>query len=167
MEAISLDEILLTELISKAREAIAPLGHSQSTVYQYGLAWHELIQYFESNSQNFFLEELANQFVKQAQEQLEEGTLKMWRFKLYRIAVAILIEVYHTGRYEWQLHHVDPNAYLSAEHKRIHESFQRHLAKTGKSNGTLSLNGTVSRQFLSCLQNELHVSVSNLQLNDV
>lgn len=162
-----MDEILLTELIAKAREAIVPLGHSQSTVYQYGLAWNELIQYFEANGQNFFSEELANQFVKQAREHFEEGTLKIWRFKLYRLAVAILIEVYHTGKYEWQFHHVDPNNALHADHKRIHEAFQSNLAKTGKSNGTRSLYGTVSRQFLSCLQNELHMSVSNLQLDNV
>ena len=162
-----MDKILLTELIAKARAAIIPLGHSQSTVYQYGLAWNELHQYFESNGHNFFLEELANQFVKQAREQLEAGTLKMWRFKLYRLAVAILIEVYQTGRYNWQFHHVDPNDYLSAENKRIHEAFQKYLAKAGKSNGTRSLYGTVSRQFLSCLQNELPVLVSNLQLDDV
>lgn len=162
-----MDKILVAELIAKARAVIVPLGHSQSTVYQYGLAWNELNQYFESNGQNFFLEELANQFVKQAREQLEEGTLKIWRFKLYRLAVAILIEVYHTGRYGWQFHHVDPNDCLPAKYKRIHEAFQRYLAKTGKSNGTRSLYGTVSRQFLSCLQNESYLLVSNLQLDDV
>lgn len=162
-----MDKILVTELIAKAKAVIVPLGHSQSTVYQYGLAWNELNQYFKSNGQNFFLEELANQFVKQAHKQLEEGTLKIWRFKLFRLTVAILIEVYHTGRYEWQFHHVDPNDCLPAKYKRIHEAFQRYLAKTGKSKGTRSLYGTVSRQFLSCLQNESYLLVSNLQLDDV
>lgn len=162
-----MDEILLTELITKARAVIAPLGHSQSTLYQYGLAWNELIRYFEANGQNFLSVELANQFVKQARERLEEGLLKIWRFKLYRLAVAILIEVYHTGTYEWQVHNIDPNNYMPAEHKRIHEAFQRYLAKAGKSNGTRSLYGTVSRQFLCCLQNEIHVLVSNLKLDNV
>lgn len=162
-----MDEILLTELIVKAGAAIAPLGHSQSTLYQYGLAWNDLKQYFLSNGQIIFTEDLANQFVKQAQKQLKEGTLKLWRYKLYRLAVAILIEVYHTGRYEWKFHHSDPNDFLHAEHGRIHDTFQRYLVQAGKSNGTRSLYGTVSRQFFSCLQNELYESVSNLQLADV
>ena len=106
MEAISLEEVLLTDLIAKARVAIAPLGHSQSTVYQYGLAWEELNHYLGSKGQDWFREELAKQFVNHAREQLEDGTLKIWRFKLYRLAVAILVEVYHTGRYEWRSHHI-------------------------------------------------------------
>ncbi|WP_158303425.1 tyrosine-type recombinase/integrase [Desulfitobacterium hafniense] len=162
-----MNEILLTELIVKAKAAIVPLGHSQSTVYQYGLAWNALNQYFEVHSQTFFLEELANQFVEQTREQLEAGTLKLWRFKLHRLATAILTEVYHTGRYEWQFHHADPNDYLHAEHRRIYEAFQRDLEKAGKGNGTRSLYGTVSRQFFSCLQNELHELVPHLQLDDV
>jgi len=39
MEGTSLNKILLTELIAKARTAITPLGHSKSKVYLYGLAW--------------------------------------------------------------------------------------------------------------------------------
>ena len=31
-------EILLTELITQSKEAIKPIQHSASTVYQYGLA---------------------------------------------------------------------------------------------------------------------------------
>ena len=86
-----MDNILLTEVIAQAKVAIAPIGHSQSTVYQYGLAWNELHQYFKANNQIYFSEELAHQFVKQARVQFKEGLVKEWRFKLYRLAVAILI----------------------------------------------------------------------------
>ena len=88
MGAISLKEITLTELITKAETAIAPIGHSQSTVYQYGLAWKDLTQYFQSNGQIFFAEDIANLFVQQAQEQLQKGKIKLWRYKLYRLSVA-------------------------------------------------------------------------------
>jgi integrase len=162
-----MDNILLTELIAQAKTSIAPIGHSQSTVYQYGLAWNELLQYCKANNQNYFSDELAHQFVKQALKKLEDGSFKEWRFKLYRLAVAILIEVHRTGRYEWQHHRVDPNGHLFEEHKRLHKAFQRYLAGAGKGNGTKDLYATVSRQFLTCLQNEIHRSASDLQLNDV
>ncbi|MEN6320744.1 MAG: tyrosine-type recombinase/integrase [Syntrophaceae bacterium] len=162
-----MDNILLTDVIAQAKAAIVPIGHSQSTVYQYGLAWCELLQYFEANNQINFSEELAHQFVTQAREQFKKGSLKEWRFKLNRLAVAILIEVYHTGRYDWKFHHVDANRNLHEDHKRLHKAFQRHLVKVGKGNGTRGLYGTVSRQFLICLQNEIHRAVSDLQLYDV
>jgi integrase len=56
---------------------------------------------------------------------------------------------------------------LDEDNKRFHKAFQRYLVKTGKYNGTRSLYGTVSRQFFICLQNELHKSVSDLQLCDM
>jgi integrase len=162
-----MDNILLAELIAQAKTAITPLGHSQSTVYQYGLAWNELLQYCRANNQDYFSEELAHRFVKKSRKKLEDGSYKEWRFKLYRLAVAILIEVHHTGRYEWRHHHVDVNGHLSEDHKRLHETFQRYLAEKGKGNGTKDLYATVSRQFLTCLQNEFQRSVPDLQLNDV
>lgn len=157
----------LTELIIRAEAAIVPIGHSQSTVYQYGLAWKELTQYFQSNGQIFFTADIASLFVKQAQEQLQKGKIKIWRYKLYRLSVAILIEVYHTGEYQWKFHHRDPNDFLHADHRRIYDAFQEYLVKLGKSNGTRSLYGTITRQFFSCLQNELHKSVPNLGLADI
>ena len=108
-----MDNILLTDLIAKTRKAIAPLGHSKSTLYQYGLAWDELVRYFNLNNQNLFTEDLAHQFVKQAREHLMAGKLKIWKYKLYRLATVILIEVYQTGGYKWQHHSTDPNDHLS------------------------------------------------------
>jgi hypothetical protein len=71
-----MDNILLTEVIAQAKVAIAPIGHSQSTIYQYGLAWRELLQYFEVNNQIYFSEELTHQFVMRTREQFEKGLLK-------------------------------------------------------------------------------------------
>ena len=162
-----MDKILLTDLIANARQAIAPLGHSQSTLYQYGLAWNELAAHFKRNNQNLFSEDLAHQFVKQAREKFETGKLKLWKFKLYRLASAILIEVYQTGGYKWQQHNKDRNEHLTAQHKLIHEAFQNYLIKKDKSKGTRDLYGTVSRQFLIWLQTGKNMTVSNLELMNI
>ncbi|MDQ0220691.1 hypothetical protein [Peribacillus cavernae] len=66
-------EILPKELVTRAQEAIKPIQHSASTVYQYGLAWDELIHFFESNGQLYFSEELANRFVQESKDGLDKG----------------------------------------------------------------------------------------------
>jgi integrase len=95
------------------------------------------------------------------------GKLKIWKYKLYRLATVILIEVYQTGEYKWQHHSTDPNDHLSAEHKRNYAAFQDYLAQKGKSNGTCELYSTISRQFLIYVQDELKMAVSNLQLANI
>ncbi len=132
-------KILLTDLIAQTREAIKPVQHSKSTVYQYGLAWDELSQFFKSHRQLYFSVELAKGFVQESKAKLEDGTLKEWRFKLRRLSVAILIEVYETGGYIWRLHTKDPNGSLSLEKRTIYTTFQDSLVRAGNGNGTRSL----------------------------
>jgi len=167
MEAIPLDEILLTELIAKTKLAVAPLRYSQSTFHQFGLAWNDLLQYFEANGQNFFSEDLAKQFVQQSRQQLIIGTLKMWRFRLYQRSIEMLIEVHNTGKYAWRVYRTDPNASLSMKFKTIYNEFQTYLLKNGKGISTCDLYGTVSRHILTYVQNELSMTISELTLKDV
>ena len=148
MEAIIVDEILLTELIAKTKLAVAPLRYSQSTLHEYGQAWDVLLQYFEANGQNFFSEDLAKQFVQQSRQQLLTGTLKIWRFRLYQRSVEMLVEVHHTGKYAWQVYRSDPNASLSMKFRTIYNEFQIYMLESGKGIGTCSLYGTVSRQHM-------------------
>jgi len=161
------EKILLVDLIGKAKKAIAPLGHSKSTVYQYGLSWDELALFFNQNNQETFSEALAHQFVEQTTDDFKKGRLKAWRFKLYRLATNILLEVYQTGGYKWKQHCADPNTHLLTAHKKLHEAFQGYLIQNGKSHKTRELYGTVSRQFLTWLQTEQNITVSNLELKNI
>jgi integrase len=162
-----LKKILLTDLIAQTREAIKPVQHSKSTVYQYGLAWDELSLFFKSHRQLYFSVELAKGFVQESKAKHEDGTLKEWRFKLRRLSVAILIEVYETGGYIWRLHTKDPNDSLSLEKRTIYTTFQDSLVRAGNGNGTRSLYGIIARQFLTYAQFNLCKVVSELQLDDV
>lgn len=162
-----METILLVALIDKAKKAIAPLGHSRSTVYQYGLAWDKLTLFFNQNNQEIFSETLAHQFIEQTTDDFKRRRLKTWKFKLYRLSTNILLEVYQTGGYKWKLHCVDPNTHLSTAHKKLHEAFQGYLIQNGKSHKTRELYGTVSRQFLTWLQTEQNITVSNLELINI
>lgn len=157
----------MKELVTKAKEAIKPIQHSKSTVYQYGLAWDELIHFFESNGQSFFSEELANRFVQESKDDLEKGGIKNWRYKLRRLSVLILLEVLETGSYSWKLHFLDANAALSFDMKQLHAEYAGRLIRSGKGNGTRSLYETLARQFLKYVQSEFDKNIANLRLDDV
>lgn len=160
-------EILLSDLVTQAKEAIKPIQHSASTVYQYGLAWDELTHFFESNGQLYFSEELANRFMQEAKDGLDKGLIKNWRYKLRRISVQILLEVLETGSYSWKVHFPDANNALSGEMKQLHADYVDTLIRFGKGNGTRRCYETLARQFLKYVQSELNKSVPDLQLDDV
>lgn len=160
-------EILLTELVTQAKEAIKPIQHSASTVYQYGMAWNELIHFFESNGRLYFSNELANRFVQEAKDELDKGLIKEWRYKLKRLSVLILHEVFETGSYSWKFHCADANGILSDEMKQLHNNYSEALIRSGKGNGTRRFYETLARQFLKYVQSELNKNISDLQLDDV
>lgn len=160
-------EILLTELITQAKEAIKPIQHSASTVYQYGLAWDELTHFFESNGQSYFSEELANRFVLESKDNLDKGLIKNWRYKLRRLSVLILLEVLETGSYSWKFHFADANSPLSLEMKQLQADYVEELIRSGKGNGTRRCYETLSRQFLKYVHLELNKNISDLRLDDV
>jgi len=160
-------KILLTDLVLESKEAIKPIQHSASTVYQYGLAWDELIYFFKSHGQTYFSKELAIRFVQDSKAELDQGFIKEWRHKLRRLSVQILIEVLETGSYLWKFHHKDANSSLTNEMKQLHNAYSAELNRSGKGNGTCRCYEVVARQFLIYVQNELHMGVSQLRLGDV
>ena len=160
-------EILLTDLVLESKEAIKPIQHSASTVYQYGLAWDELIYFFKTHGQTYFSKELAIRFVQDSKAELDQGFIKEWRHKLRRLSVQILIEVLETGSYHWKFHHKDANSSLTNEMKQLHNAYSAELTVAGKGNGTCRCYEVVARQFLVYVQNELHMGVSQLRLGDV
>ncbi|WP_407272970.1 tyrosine-type recombinase/integrase [Radiobacillus sp. PE A8.2] len=160
-------DILLTELITQAKEAIKPIQHSASTVYQYGLAWNELIHFFESKGRLYFSKEVANRFMQEAKDELDKRLIKEWRYKLRRLSVLILLEVLETGRYSWKVHCAEANGILSDEMKQLHNDYAEALIRSGKGNGTCKLYETLARQFLKYVQSELNKNISDLRLDDV
>ena len=159
--------VLLNNLIIQAKEAIKPIGHSSSTLYQYGLAWDELRSFFETNEQQYYLEELAGHFVKNSKTELDNCSVKIWKHKLRRLSVIILNEVYSTGNYQWKYHCQDTNHALDDGFKQVHLLYRSELIRSGKGEGTRHLYETVARQFLIYLQSENVKELYSLCLSGV
>ena len=72
---ITMQKLLLSELINQTKDTIQPLNHSKSTLYQYALAWKELSAYFRENGQVLFAKPLAQQFVSLSKDALDNDGL--------------------------------------------------------------------------------------------
>ncbi len=162
-----MQKLLLSELIHRTKDTIQPLNHSKSTLYQYDLAWKELSAYFRENGHVLFTEPLAQQFVINSKAAFENGRIKLWRYKLRRLAVHILNEVNQKGCYTWSYHGKDPDQFLSSTMVKLHQSYISEITMLGKGVGTIRLYQTVSRQFLKYAELEQHKAIAELRLEDV
>ena len=163
-----MDEILLSELIELTKESICSLEHSRSMLYQYGLAWGELTSYFIEKNQFLFSKQLAEQFVFESKEQLEVGTIKRWRFKLIRLSVHMLIEVYENKQFTWKYPKYDPPTYLSQPaYALLLNDYVNNLKNEGKAASTIQTYEIVSRQFLEYLEKKNIQNIADVQLNTV
>lgn len=160
-----MDEILLSELIARTKESIRPFEHSQSTLYQYAIAWGELTKYFFENHQVLFSKQLAEQYALESKRQLEAGAIKKWRYKLIRLTVRMLIEIYEKDQFTWNYHKYDPPTYLHQQtYVLLLNEYVNNLKNEGKAAGTIQTYEIVSRQFLEYLELKNIKDIVDVQL---
>ena len=68
-----MNEVLLSTLIEKTREAVQSFGHKQSTIRHYDRTWERLKGYFLKHGQKTFSEELIVKYISEQREKLESG----------------------------------------------------------------------------------------------
>ena len=161
-------EILLSELIEQTKESIRSFEHSQSTVYQYQVAWRALTDYFIEHDQVMFSKQLAEQYILESKAKLDAGAIKSWRYKLNRLTVQMLIEYFEYGHVTWK-HHEDnsPTHLRQSAYILLHQDYLNCLEKESKGTRTIQSYGTVSRQFLEYLEQRGVKDISEVQLKDV
>jgi site-specific recombinase XerD len=161
-------EITLSELIEQTKESIRSFEHSQSTAYQYQMAWGALTDYFNEHDQVIFSKQLAEQYVLESKAKLETGAIKKWRYKLNRLTVQMLIECYQEGQVTWKYHEDDHPTHLQqSAYILLHKDYLNCLKKEEKGTGTIQTYEIVSRQFLEYLEQRKVKDISEVQLNDV
>jgi len=161
-------EISLSELIVRTDDAIKPLGHSQSTMYQYRMGWQEVSKYFSEHDQVLFSKNLAEQFIFEAKAKLDAGSIKKWRFKLIRRTVEMLIGCYEDGHFTWKSHKDDLSTRLhQAAYVLLLKDYLDCLWKEGKSDRTIQFYEMLARQFLEYLEQKNIPEINQVQLKDV
>jgi len=143
-------DILLFELIEQTKEAARSFEHSRSTIYQYELAWRALAGFFQANQQILFSAPLARQYLMDLKAKYDAGTIKKWRFKLYRLTTRLLIEFYEQGQLTWghQKHALTTQIHQQ-NYVLLQKDYLNSLKRTGIAARTVQYYEIVSRQFLT------------------
>lgn len=161
-------EILFSELIERTEDSIRSLEHSQSTFYQYQMGWRKLSGYFMEHHQVLFSKALAEQYLLELKAKWKGGTIKRWRYKLYRLTVLMLIECAETGQVTWKKHKEDPPLRLrQPAYILLHRDYLNYLKKEGKSLGTILIYDLVSRQFLEYLEERKVEDLAQIRGNEI
>lgn len=161
-------EISLSELIVQTEESILPLNHSQSTLYQYRLGWRALSEYFIQQDQNVFSKCLAEQYVLESRAKLDAGAMQMWRYKLIRRTVQMLIGCYEDGYFNWKNYKDDLSARLHrTAYVNLLKDYLHDLQRAGKRDQTIQLYETIARQFLEYLEQKSISEFLAVQLTDI
>ncbi|NQV15483.1 tyrosine-type recombinase/integrase [bacterium] len=163
-----MDKILLSELIKRTKNAVRPFEHSQSTSYQYQMAWKDISSYFLEHHQVLYSKQLAEQYLLELREKWRAGTIKRWRYQLYRRTAQILVEYDETGGVTWKKYKDDPPVCLHhAAYKYLHQEYCDFLKKEGKRPGTIQTYEIVGRQFLEYLEEKNLDELTEVRGNDV
>ena len=161
-------DILLSELIEQTKAATRSFEHSQSTIYQYELAWRAFAGFFQANQQILFSAPLARQYLLELQAKHDAGTIKKWRFKLYRLTTRLLIEFYEQGYLTWGY---QKHALTTQIHQQncilLQKDYLNSLKKRGIGARTIQYYETVSRQFLTFLEQQKTIAIAEVRGEDI
>lgn len=90
-------------LIRRAEKEMEYLQLTPSTTGQYIKAWRELYSALYVSGDTTFSREKVDAFIAEAIQQKQSGALHMWKLKIRRRSVNVLLEVAQSGHFEWKL----------------------------------------------------------------
>ncbi len=168
LEEQMVEQLSVEDLIVQTKEAITPLHHSKSTLWQYDYAWEELRLYFLVHGTSSFSIELADRYVVEAREKYEQGELKVWKFKLIRKSTDLLAQFHQNGFVHWIcLPRWGTQGLREQYFIGIFESYVQKLKKAAYGDGTIELYGLVAKEFLKYLEDGNVKNLDQLTPKDV
>lgn len=148
-----MESVTVSELIARTRTAVKPLGHRPSTQWQYDSAWRQLQEYCTAHGATTFSTGLAKQYVQHIREQYERGTLKSWKFKLFRKGAELAIQYFETGGVCWtHLPKWGQPPLKTTAYATVLTQYSQQLEDGTYGRGTRELYVGVAKQFLQYLE---------------
>jgi len=162
-------QISLKEIIGIGMEAVASFGNKESVIRFYRQACNRLIQYLSARNKTMFSVQLADDFVKECKQQLENGSCCVSRFKYTRRAVQLLKDYYYTGNIVWKPYSFAKKkiAPTNAAFVKLQEDYIGHLVELGWKRNSIESADNHSRQFLVFIEAKRRRSIAEIEPIDV
>ena len=100
---INNEDVDVGHLIIRASKEMEYLCLTESTTGQYKKAWRELFCFMYTNDSTIFSKEAVDAFLKKSFNNLQNGNLREWKWKIHRRSICILLEVASKGKFEWKM----------------------------------------------------------------
>ena len=168
LEEQMVEQLSVEDLIVQTKEAITPLHHSKSTLWQYDYAWEQLCLYFIAHDCSSFSIELADRYVGEAREKYEQGELKEWKFKLIRKTTDKLAQFHENGCVhrmhlpKWGSQGLRGQYFID-----IFATYVLKLRKVGYGDGTVELYHLVAKRFLEYVEDRNVKNLDQLTPKDI
>jgi len=163
-----MEKIFLDDLIDKTRESIKFLKHSKSTQWQFDYGWRKICDYFAKHKSSQFSNRLANQYIMESHQMYEIGTLPEWKFKLIRKTTDMLMQYYENGNVKWtKVPSWGNPSFKVPLYIQISNNYINQLVIKEYGQGTIELRKSVSKKFLTYLEQEGFHDLYELRLTNV
>ena len=162
-------QISLKQIISFSLEAVGSFGNKESVKRFYRQAYNRLIQCFSKQNRTMFSVQLADDFVKECKQQLENGICCTTRFKYTRRAVQLLKDYYYTGNIVWKQYSFVKKKITPTNPAffKLQEAYIGYLSELGWKRNSIESADNHSRQFLVFIEAKGHRSVAEIEPIDV
>jgi site-specific recombinase XerD len=162
-----MNEVFLSIIIEKAREAVQGFGYKQSTIRHYERYWKSLSNYSADFGGEMFSEQLVDQYVSDLKQQLDSGKIGKSKYKMARRAAYFVKDCFVNKNLTWRrlqnrTQNIKEPAFL-----RLQTNFVHQLQKEQKSNGTIRIYGRIIEQFLEYLELKGLHDISEVTPQDV
>lgn len=125
------------------------LCHSESTFGQYIKAWREFYCYLYAVIRDtVFSRKNADKFLRTRDDKLKSGTIKKWKWKIYRRSILVLLEVANTGKFEWKMFRSNQVRCKDDTIEELRLHYLSYLKTMNLENNTIDLHDYVFRNII-------------------
>jgi site-specific recombinase XerD len=147
-----MNEVSLSVVIEKAREAVRVFGYKHSTIRQYERNWKSLSAYFAACECELFSEQIVDQYIHDLKQKLNNGKMSGSTYRLARRAAYLVKDCFVNEniiwrRFQTRFQNIKESAFL-----HLFNNFVRHLKTERKSGGTIKIYSRIIEQFLEYLE---------------
>lgn len=164
-----MQEILIEDLIDKARGFIEKWMFGPDTKSRYNSAWRRFLDFCIKQDIELFDIKTAFQFLETSNQNFNTGMISKKAHKYNNLCIKYLIQLYETGIMKWERHMpIKQTGIIRPEHKGLLDDFRSELLLYGLSASTINRYQYFSHTFIVYIENNRYnESLKSLCLQDI
>jgi len=162
------NQMLLSELIAKTKEALLTNGLKKRTMQMYNCYGFALIQrYYEEEKKSYYSEKLTWEFVLSSRTEYNNGNININKFRYIRRVADMLSEYYKTGSVQWKCSSPWRTTSLGDLFSKYLKMFESKKLTEGFSIRTMRGYKPIAKHFLRYIEKTGHKNLKHITREDI